>query len=61
MCRALRNQQFIHFTRQDLAAREAKTREAADAYWEAHPKHKLPQVYNIQRSVQPSECMLNSI
>ena len=43
-CRAIRNQQFIRFTRADLAEREAKLRGVADAYWEAHPKHRLPQV-----------------
>lgn len=43
-CRAIRNQQFIRFTKADLAEREAKLRGAADAYWEAHPKHRLPQV-----------------
>lgn len=42
--RALRNQQFIQFTKRDIAEREAKTRGAAEAYWEAHPRHKLPQV-----------------
>ena len=42
--RAIRNQQFIRFTRADLTERVAKLRGAADAYWEAHPKHRLPQV-----------------
>ena len=44
--RAIRNQQFIRFTKHDLAEREAKMRSAADAYWEAHPKHQVPQVTN---------------
>jgi hypothetical protein len=48
-CRAIRNQQFIRFTKADLAQREAKMRGAADAYWEAHPRHRLPQVALVSR------------
>jgi hypothetical protein len=49
-CRAIRNQQFIRFTKADLAEREAKMRGAAEAYWEAHPKHRLPQVGRTLRT-----------
>jgi len=40
--RALRSQQFVEATRADIAAREAKSRDAVEAYWAAHPTQRVP-------------------